>query len=129
VSIKIDHIGVVVKDLEGAVRFYELIGAEIGGKVRVEDQGVTVQMIEIGNTRIELLTPFKDGPVMRFLEKKGEGIHHICIEVPDISIMMERLKKEGYKLVDDSPRLGVEGLIAFIHPSSTNRVLFELKER
>ncbi|HID32083.1 MAG TPA: methylmalonyl-CoA epimerase [bacterium (Candidatus Stahlbacteria)] len=128
-NIRIDHIGIVVKDLDQASRLYQLIGAEERDEVRVEDQGVIARMIEIGSTRIELLSPFKEGPVKRFIDKRGEGIHHICIEVPDLNSVIERLKDEGYRLVDERPRKGVEGMIAFIHPASTNHVLIELKAR
>ncbi|RKX71725.1 methylmalonyl-CoA epimerase [candidate division WOR-3 bacterium] len=126
---RIDHIGIVVRDLDSAIRFYRMIGAEIGERTRLEEQGADIQVIILGTARIELLTPFKEGPISRFLEKHGEGMHHICIEVEDIEEMIERLKAGGFKMVDEEPRPGLEGLIAFIHPKLTHHVLYELKER
>jgi methylmalonyl-CoA epimerase len=96
----------------------------------VDDQGVRVAFLPVGDTRLELLEPTsEEGPVASFLRRRGEGIHHVCLEVKDIEAVLEELKKAGIRLVDDQPRMGAQGSrIAFLHPSSTHGVLLELHE-
>ncbi len=129
---KIHHIGIAVKDISKALRIYSLL---VDTKnIRIEDvpaDGVKIAFIEIGESKIELLEPLNSmSPVAKFLEKRGEGMHHIAIEVDNLKEKIMLLKKNGVRLIDENPRPGSEGLlIAFIHPDSTNRVLIELSER
>jgi len=127
---KINHLGIATKEIQEALRFWE---ESLGLKnvQVVEEQKVKVAMLPIGETRIELLEPTdSDSPISKFLEKRGGGIHHIAIEVDDINEVLERLKSNGVKLIDQVPRIGAEGcLIAFVHPSSTNGVLLELVQK
>ena len=126
---KIDHIGIAVKSLAGAVKVYEdLIGLKVSGYDQVDDQGVKVAMLPIGESRIELLEPISDeSPIQKFMTKRGEGIHHIAVQVDNIHEALERLKAAGARLIDSAPRKGAhDSLIAFVHPASTNGVLLEL---
>ena len=132
----ISHIGIAVSDLVEAIKKYKKIlgGIEPGIK-EVTEQKVKVAIFDSNQSapggRIELVagtTP--DSPVTRFVEKRGEGLHHICIYVDDIDQKLAELKKSGVKLIDESPRIGAEGnKIAFVHPSSMNGVLIELEEK
>ena len=126
---KIDHIGIAVKSLTETIKIYEdAIGLEVSGYDQVDDQGVRVAMLNIGESRIELLEPTRpDSPIERFMQKRGEGIHHIAVTVENIEKALERLKASGVRLVDNEPRRGAHNTrIAFIHPSSTHGVLLEL---
>ncbi|MEW6731181.1 MAG: methylmalonyl-CoA epimerase [Acidobacteriota bacterium] len=129
---KIDHLGIAVKSLDEALKFYrDQLGLPLAGTEVVEDQGVEVAMLPIGESRIELLQAiYADSPVARFLEKRGPGIHHICIEVEDINAQLAMLKAAGAQLIDEQPRPGAGGhLIAFVHPKSTHGVLIELVQK
>ena len=126
---KIDHIGIAVKSLTDTIKIYEdAIGLEVSGYDQVDDQGVRVAMLNIGESRIELLEPTgPDSPIERFMQKRGEGIHHIAVTVENIEKALERLKASGVRLVDSEPRRGAHNTrVAFIHPSSTHGVLLEL---
>jgi methylmalonyl-CoA epimerase len=126
---KIDHIGIAVRSLAGAVKVYEdLIGLRVSGYDQVDDQGVKVAMLPIGESRIELLEPIsEESPIQKFMTKRGEGIHHIAVQVDNIHEALERLKAAGARLIDSTPRKGAhDSLIAFVHPASTNGVLLEL---
>jgi methylmalonyl-CoA epimerase len=126
---KIDHIGIAVKSLTEAAKVYEnAMGLQVSGYDQVDDQGVRVAMLNIGESRIELLEPTgPDSPIEKFMSKRGEGIHHIAVRVDDIEQALERLKAAGVRLVDSAPRLGAHNTrVAFIHPSSTHGVLLEL---
>ena len=128
---KIDHIGIAVKSLAGAVQMYEkAIGLEVAGYDEVDDQGVRVAMLAIGESRIELLEPSRpDSPIEKFMSKRGEGIHHIAVRVDNIEKALERLKTSGARLIDSVPRRGAHNTrVAFVHPSSTYGVLLELVE-
>jgi len=128
---KIDHIGIAVKSLVQAVTIYETtMGLKVSGYETVEDQGVKLAMIPIGDSRIELLEPIHaNSPVEKFIAKRGEGIHHIALCVDNIDEALERFKTSGARLIDEVPRRGAHNSkIAFIHPSSTNGVLLELVE-
>ena len=128
---KVDHIGIAVKSLAEAVKVYQdAIGLEVSGYDEVDDQGVRVAMLTIGESRIELLEPTReDSPIEKFMMKRGEGIHHIAVRVDDIEQALERLKASGARLIDSTPRRGAHNTrIAFIHPSSTHGVLLELVE-
>ena len=128
---KIDHIGIAVKSLAQAVKVYEqAIGLELAGYDEVDEQGVRVAMLNIGESRIELLEPTRpDSPVGKFMTKRGEGIHHIAVQVDNIEEALERLKSAGVRLIDETPKRGAHNTrVAFIHPSSTHGVLMELVE-
>jgi methylmalonyl-CoA/ethylmalonyl-CoA epimerase len=129
--VKIDHIGIAVKSLTDALKVYEnAIGLKVSGFDEVDDQGVRVAMLTIGESRIELLEPTgSDSPIEKFMAKRGEGIHHIAVRVENIEEALERLKTSGVRLIDSVPRRGAHNTrIAFIHPSSTHGVLLELVE-
>ncbi len=129
---KIDHLGIATKEISEALKFWEdALGLENVHTEEVEDQKVRVAMLPIGETNIELLEPTSDdSPITKFLEKRGGGIHHIAIEVEDIKKSLEKLKSEGTRLIDETPRIGAEGcLVAFVHPKSTNGVLLELVQK
>ena len=128
---KIDHVGIAVKSLAQAVKVYEqAVGLELAGYDEVDEQGVRVAMLNIGESRIELLEPTRpDSPVGKFMTKRGEGIHHIAVQVDNIEEALERLKSAGVRLIDETPKRGAHNTrVAFIHPSSTHGVLMELVE-
>ena len=128
---KIDHLGIVVRDLDAAIAHWAgLLGIEAVHREVVEDQGVEVAEFPVGESSVELITPVRDGTgIAKFLEKRGEGIHHVCYAVPDLDAELARLAAAGVALIDEKPRIGAGGdLIAFLHPKSTNGVLTELKQ-
>jgi methylmalonyl-CoA/ethylmalonyl-CoA epimerase len=129
--VKLDHIGVAVSNLEEAMKVYEALGLKCGGIETVEEQKVRVAFFPCGDSEIELLestTP--DGPIARFIEKKGEGIQHMAIRVPSIEGALSEMKEKGVRLIDETPRYGAGGArIAFLHPKSTGGILIELTER
>jgi methylmalonyl-CoA epimerase len=128
---KIDHIGIAVRDVEGAARIYEVLGLCVSHTETVEEQGVKVGFLRIGDAELELLEPTSESsPVARFLAARGEGIHHLCIEVEDILESMRQLREAGARLVSEQPQRGAGGaLVAFVHPKSANGVLLELTQR
>jgi len=125
----LSHIGIAVKDLTQAMGTYRSIfGLEV--LPPVESPDLKVSMVKAGNFHIELLQPTADeGAVAKFIEKRGEGIQHICLEVDDIEEELKSLSMKGVQLIDKQPRQGVEGLIAFLHPKATNGVLVELVQK
>lgn len=130
---KVNHIGIVVKDIDTSSKFYvECLGWESEGSEVVVDQKVKVSFFTIGETRIELVQPLEEGTgVYKFLEEKGfkDTVHHIAYEVDDLKKELENLKAKGVKLIDETPRKGAHGMqIAFIHPKSSNGVLVEICE-
>ena len=128
---KIDHIGIAVKSVADALKVYEdAIGLKVSGHDEVPGEGVRVAMLDIGESRIELLEPARpDSPIEKFMSKHGEGIHHIAVRVDNIEEAIERLKATGVRLIDQTPRRGAHNTrVAFIHPSSTHGVLLELVE-
>jgi len=129
--VKIDHIGIAVKSLTEAVKIYEgAIGLDITGFEQVDEQGVRVAMLDIGESRIELLEAIEPGsPIEKFIAKRGEGLHHIAVRVDNLDETLERLKAFGVRLIDSVPRRGAHNTrVAFIHPSSMHGVLLELVE-
>jgi methylmalonyl-CoA/ethylmalonyl-CoA epimerase len=129
---KIDHIGVAVKDLNAAIKFYEeLLGLKVVDTEVVENQRVKVAFLPTGDSEVELLestTP--DGPIAKFIEKNGEGIQHIAFRVENLAEKLAELKEKGVRLIDEKPRRGAGGaMIAFLHPKSTFGTLVELCER
>ena len=131
--IGIDHVGIAVNELEEAISLYrDVLGLKLEGVHVVEEQKVRVAFFSTGGeTRIELLEPTEsESPVAKFIERRGEGVHHIALKVRNINAVLEELRGKGLKLVDEKPRIGVGGAkIAFIHPKSTRNVLLELCER
>ena len=128
---KIDHIGIATKGIDEASAFWrETLGVEIGGTEEVDEQGVRVAMLAVGESRIELLEPTHEkSPIAKFLDKRGPGIHHIALRVGDIRAALNKLKATGARLIDETPRIGAGGcLVAFIHPTATGGVLVELVE-
>ncbi len=127
----IEHIGIAVKNLDESVKFYsEVLGLTCYKIEEVAEQKVKTAFFKVGQTKIELLESTEpDGPVAKFIEKKGEGIHHIAFAVKDIDRALEDAQGKGVRLIDEKPRKGAEGLdIAFLHPKSTLGVLTELCE-
>jgi methylmalonyl-CoA/ethylmalonyl-CoA epimerase len=126
---KIEHIGIAVKDLEKAGKTYEaLMNTECYKTEKVESEGVETAFYRVGESKIELLGATReDSPIAKFLEKKGEGIHHIAFGVENIKAEMKRLQGEGFILLNEEPKKGADNkLVAFLHPKSSNGVLVEL---
>jgi methylmalonyl-CoA/ethylmalonyl-CoA epimerase len=127
----IEHIGIAVKSLDSAIPYYErLLGTPCYAVEEVKDQRVKTAFFKVGQTKIELLeSTDPEGPVGKFIEKKGEGIHHIAFAVNGLEEALDEIKESGIQLIDQQPRKGAEGLhIAFLHPKSTFGVLTELCE-
>src|SRR6056297_263416 len=127
----IEHIGIAVKSLDESIRFYdEVLGLQCYNIEEVKDQKVRTAFFQVGDTKIELLESTKeDGPITKYIEKKGEGIHHIAYAVENIEQKLKEAEENGIRLIDKQPRKGAEGLdIAFLHPKSTHGVLTELCE-
>jgi methylmalonyl-CoA epimerase len=121
-----------VKDIDQHLRLYrDIMGMKVGERVKVPDQGVEVVFLESGETHIELLQPLTDDAnINKFLEKRGEGQHHICLEVDDIEKELQKLSDAGVQLIDKKPRKGACGeMVAFLHPKSTGGVLIELEQK
>ena len=128
---KINHLGVAVESIDKALKFWrDGLGLELHEVEVVEDQGVRVAMLPIGESRIELLEATgAETPVGRFIAKRGAGIHHLCVAVADLNAQLDILKARGIRLIDETPRQGAGGaLVAFIHPASTGGVLIELTQ-
>ena len=127
---KIHHVGIAVSNLEaGAARFCGLLDLERAGRYELPEFGVKALFLPVGDSNLELLEPIGDSTVGRFIEKRGEGIHHICFEVEDIEASLRHFASEGARLIDAKPRPGAGGhLVAFVHPKSTHGVLVELKQ-
>ncbi len=127
--LKVEHIGIAVKDFETAVPLFEkLLNTECYKKEVVASENVNTAFFKKGETKIELLeSSAEDGVIAKFIEKKGEGIHHIAFDVADIYTEMERLKSEGFILLNEIPKKGADNkLVCFLHPKTTNGVLIEL---
>jgi len=126
----IDHLGIAVKSLSAAKSIYETLGLEVSPEEIVEPEKVRLMMVPLGESRLELLEPTSDDSVIaRFLAKRGEGLHHLCVRVPDLAAAVARLKHDGVRLVSDDIKLGAGGhRYVFVHPSSTGGVLLELVE-
>ncbi len=130
--LKLDHIGIAVKDLQESLKFYEeILGLKCEGTEVVEEQKVRVAFLPVGDTEVELLeSTEEDGPIAKFIEKKGEGIQHLAFRVDNIEAAIEEMKEKGVRMIDEKPRYGAGGAkIAFCHPKSTNGILVELSER
>jgi methylmalonyl-CoA/ethylmalonyl-CoA epimerase len=127
---QIDHLGIAVKSLEKARQFYETLGLLVMAEETVEGEKVRLAMVPMDGSRIELLEPTEaDSPIGRFLEKRGEGLHHVALHVDDIAGTVERLKTAGTRFVSEEIKVGAGGhLYVFVHPSSAGGVLLELCE-
>jgi len=131
-TLKVDHIGIAVKNLEETLSFYtDVLGLECHGTETVEAQKVKVAFLPIGDTELELLeSTSDDGPIAKFIEKNGEGVQHIAFQVEDIEEAIEYMKSKGMRMIDEKPRYGAGGAsIAFVHPKSSHRVLVELSQK
>jgi methylmalonyl-CoA epimerase len=128
---RIDHIAVAVHDIDEAAKFYtDVLKLDLSGVEVVTEQKTKVGFLRIGETNIELVQPTSDdSPLVKFLETRGPGIHHICLEVDDIEGEVEELKKRGARMIDEHPRPGAHNTrVAFVHPKSSGGVLIELNQ-
>ena len=128
---RIDHIGIVVEDIEGALPFWrDKLGLPLEHIETVESQGVRIAFLPVGDSEVELLQPLaKDSGVARFLRKRGPGMHHLCFEVEDVEGKLRRLQQEGVELIHEQPEVMPDGRkMAFLHPRSAHGVLVELYE-
>jgi len=131
-TLKVDHIGIAVKNLDETLKFYEeVLGMECTGKEEVDEQKVRVAFLPVGDSEVELLeSTDPEGPIAKYIDKKGEGIQHIAFRVDNIKQAIETMKEKGIRMIDEKPRYGAGGAkIAFCHPKSTGGVLVELSER
>lgn len=127
--LKIEHIGIAVKDLKTSNKLFQsLLDTPSYKQEAVESEGVTTSFFKVGENKVELLEATNDdSPIAKFIDRKGEGIHHIAFEVEDIEAEMDRLSKEGFRLINEKPKLGADNkLVCFLHPKTTNGVLIEL---
>jgi methylmalonyl-CoA epimerase len=127
---RIHHVGIVVKSLDDSYRFYrDVLGLRVQKTAEVRDQGVRAALLTVGHSEIELLEPIDPkGTVARFLEKRGEGMHHVCFETDGVERELAAAKAAGIPLIDEKPRAGLAGRICFLHPKGTAGVLVEYAE-
>jgi methylmalonyl-CoA epimerase len=130
VGYQIDHLGIAVKSLTAAKAIYEKLGLSVSPEETVEHERVRLVMVPVGESRLELLEPTSDdSTIAKFIAKRGEGLHHVSLKVPDLTAAVERLKKDGVRLVSDEIKTGAGGhKYVFVHPSSAGGVLLELVE-
>ncbi len=124
----IDHLGIAVKSLAQAKKFYQQLGMQVMPEEMVEQEKVRLAMVPLGESRIELLEPINDeSPIARFISKRGEGLHHVSLRVDDINATVKRLKEQGVRLISEDVKIGAGGhMYVFVHPSSAGGVLLEL---
>ena len=127
----LNHVCIAVRDIDASLSFYARVFGTRGAEtVEVVDQGVRAALVRVGASQLEFIQPTDpEGGVARFLDRRGEGVHHICFEVEDLQDTLDRLQESGVQLIDAAPRDGLSGSIAFIHPRSTNGVLVELVDQ
>ena len=127
---RVHHVALIVRDIEGSLRFWrDMLGLSVELVLPIEQDRVTIAFLPVGESKIELVQPTDDTTgVARFLASKGEGFHHVCFEVADISAALMRLELDGVELIDRAARKGAEGPVAFLHPRSCHGVLVELIE-
>ncbi|MBN8200396.1 MULTISPECIES: methylmalonyl-CoA epimerase [Bacillaceae] len=129
---KVDHIGIAVRSLDEALPFYtETLQLEFLGIEEVESQGVKVAFIKAGETKLELLEPTsEESPIAKFIEKRGEGLHHVALGVDSIQERINQMKEQGIRMLQDEPKIGAGGAqVAFMHPKSTGGILYEFCEK
>ena len=127
----IDHVGIAVRDLDAAVEWYQrMFGAAVAHRERIESDGVDEALLRVGDGYVQLLTPFADtSPLAKYMERNGEGIHHVGYRVADCAEVLEAVKREGARVVDEHPRTGSRGTtVAFMHPKTAFGTLIELVE-
>jgi methylmalonyl-CoA epimerase len=126
----LDHLGIAVKSLESAKAIYEELGLALSKQEEVPDEKVRLVMVPVGNTRLELLEPTSDDSVIaKFIAKRGEGLHHVCLRVPDLGAAVQKLTSDGVRLISEEIKIGAGGhRYIFVHPSSAGGVLLELVE-
>jgi methylmalonyl-CoA/ethylmalonyl-CoA epimerase len=127
----IDHVGIVVRNIDDALKTYvELMGMRLLERQAAPDHGVEIAFLDAGNSTLELLAPTDPASgTARFLENRGEGTHHVCFVVEDIEAALAHLRAQGLRLIDETPRMGIHGLVAFVHPKATHGVMIELLQR
>jgi len=129
--IEIDHVAIAVNDLEAAIAYYrDTFGVEVAHREVVESDGVEEALLKVADSYVQLLTPTRpDSPVAKYLEKRGEGLHHIGYRVDDCAAALEQVKTQGHKVIDEVPRPGSRGTtVAFVHPKTAYGTLIELVE-
>jgi len=127
----VDHLGIAVRDLAQAKATYEgVLGFRVSGEETLEARGLHIAFVETGGSRIELIAPLHPkSEISAFLDKRGEGLHHVCVRVADLTLALAHIKAQGGRLIDEAPRPGAHGTrVAFVHPKSTHGVLLELVE-
>jgi methylmalonyl-CoA/ethylmalonyl-CoA epimerase len=127
---RLDHVGIAVRSIAEALRFYGALGLRLEGEEEVAGQAVRVAFLPLGETRLELLEPVSpESPIARHLERRGPGLHHLCVSVPDIRAAMKQLAGAGVELLSDEPQPGAHGCqVCFIHPKSAGGILIELSQ-
>ena len=126
----LDHLGIAVKSLNAAKAIYEKLGLEVSAEEEVPAENVRLVMVPVGNSHLELLEPTSDdSAIARFIAKRGEGLHHLCLRVPDLAAAVRKLKSDGVRMIAEEIKIGAGGhKYVFIHPSSAGGVLLELVE-
>ena len=127
----LNHVCIAVRDIEATLRLYgDVFGLAAAEIEEIPDQGVRTTLVRVGSSQLEFIQPTdQSGGVARFIERRGEGLHHVCFEVDDLEGKLVSLADKGIELIDDSPKPGLSGMIAFLHPRSTGGVLIELVDR
>ena len=127
----LNHVCIAVRDIEGALELYRDVFGVRGAEIEdLPDQGVRATLVRVGASQLEFIQPTDpDGAIARFIERRGEGLHHICFEVEDLQEKLDLLTSKGLDLIDKTPRQGLSGMIAFLHPRSTGGTLVELVEQ
>ncbi len=128
---RMDHVGIVVHSLDESLKTYcDDLGFRLLQRLEIPEQMVEAAFLDAGNSTIELIAPTDEtSGTARFLQNRGEGTHHVCFEVDDIAAALETLRGQGLRLIDETPRKGVHGLVAFIHPKATHGTMIELLQR
>ena len=128
---RIDHIGIVVQSIDDSLQTYCTgLGFALLERRTVPEHLVEVAFLDAGNSALELLAPLDDtSGTARFLQNRGEGVHHICFAVDDIGVAMQELRAQGFRLIDEQPRQGIHGLVAFVHPKATHGAMIELLQK
>lgn len=128
---RMDHVGVIVHDIDATLKTYcDQLGFKLLERVEIAEQKVVAAFLDGGNSTIELISPTDtESGTARFLANRGEGTHHVCYEVDDIVAALDELRRAGVRLIDETPRQGVHGLVAFIHPKATNGLMIEVLQK